>query len=133
MEFEESIYNLIPKEQHVPIKDKRYKSQFPGKLQPTASTFGLGTTSKPQCANLSGKYNLEGGSHSHIANGATMGAPKGAAMPKTDGFRKKGTGNPVLVPKMNGKSNKLISAVKFIFRLAKPFGLVINLKTSRII
>jgi len=28
-----------------------------------------------------------------------MGAPKGAAMPKTDGFRKKGTGNPVLVPK----------------------------------
>jgi len=101
MEFEESIYNLIPKEQHVPIKDKRYKSQFPGKLQPTASTFGLGTTSKPQCANLSGKYNLEGGSHSHIANGATMGAPKGAAMPKTDGFRKKGTGNPVLVPKMN--------------------------------
>merc|ERR1711998_479367 len=28
-----------------------------------------------------------------------MGVPKGAAMPKTDGFRKKGTGNPVLVAK----------------------------------
>jgi len=28
-----------------------------------------------------------------------MGAPIGAAMPKTDGFRKKGTGNPVLVAK----------------------------------
>lgn len=28
-----------------------------------------------------------------------MGNPKGVAMPKTDGFRKKGTGNPVLVPK----------------------------------
>ena len=103
MEFEESIYNLIPKEQHMTEKNKRYRSQYPGALQPTASTFGLGTTSKPVQSNLSGKYNLEGGSHSHKANGATMGAPKGAAMPKTDGFRKKGTGNPVLVNKMNGK------------------------------
>jgi len=48
---------------------------------------------------LSGKYNLEGGSHSHKANGATMGAPKGTGMPCTSGFRKKGTGNPVLVAK----------------------------------
>lgn len=30
-----------------------------------------------------------------------MGAPKGAAMPQTTGFRKKGTGNPVLVPKQH--------------------------------
>jgi len=28
-----------------------------------------------------------------------MGAVKGVNMPKTDGFRKKGTGNPVLVAK----------------------------------
>jgi len=28
-----------------------------------------------------------------------MGAVKGVNMPKTDGFRKKGTGNPVLVTK----------------------------------
>ncbi len=29
MEFDESIYNLIPKEQYVPEKPKRYKSQYP--------------------------------------------------------------------------------------------------------
>jgi len=32
MEFEESVYNLIPKEQYVPEKPKRYKSQFPSDL-----------------------------------------------------------------------------------------------------
>lgn len=99
MEFEESIYNLIPKEQHVPEKQKRYKSQYPAGLHPTASTFGLGTTSKPQCSNLAGKYNLEGGSHSHKAGGATMGSQPGALKPDTTSFRKKATGNPVLVPK----------------------------------
>lgn len=104
MQFDESIYNLIPKEQFVPEKGKRYKSQYPPNLAPTASTFGLGTTSKPGCANLSGKFNLEGGKHSHLAAGATMGAPKGALKPDTTGFRKKGTGQPVLPPKDQGKS-----------------------------
>ena len=103
MEFEESIYNLIPKEQHVAQKAKRHRSQFPGKLQPTASTFGLSTTSKPVCANLAGKYNLEGGAHSHAANGATMGLAKGSLKPDTTAFRMKGTGNPVLVDKAEGK------------------------------
>ena len=103
MEFEESIYNLIPKEQYKAEKPKRYKSQYPPNLAPTASTFGLATTSKPVCANLSGKFNLEGGSHSHLAGGATMGAPKGALKPDTTGFRKKATGNPVLIPKSEGK------------------------------
>ena len=103
MEFEESIYNLIPKEQYKAEKPKRYKSQYPANLAPTASTFGLSTTSKPVCANLSGKFNLEGGSHSHLAGGATMGAPKGALKPDTTGFRKKGTGNPVLIAKAEGK------------------------------
>jgi len=32
MEFEESVYNLIPKEQYVPEKPKRYKSQYPADL-----------------------------------------------------------------------------------------------------
>lgn len=104
MEFEESIYNLIPKEQYVAEKQKRYKSQYPPNLAPTASTFGLKTTSKPVCANLAGKYNLEGGHHSHLAGGATMGAPKGALKPDTTSFRKKGTGQPVLVDKKEGKS-----------------------------
>ena len=104
MEFgQESIYNLIPKEQYVAGKGKRYKSQYPANLAPTASTFGLGTTSKPQCSNLSGKFNLEGGHHAHLAGGATMGAAKGAAKPDTTGFKKKGTGQPVLVSKHDSK------------------------------
>lgn len=103
MEFEESVYNLIPKEQYVPEKPKRYRSQYPPRMAPTASTFGLKTTSKPVCNNLSGKYNLEGGAHSHAACGATMGAPKGALKPDATTFRVKGTGNPVLIPKKEGK------------------------------
>lgn len=103
MEFEESIYNLIPKEQYVPEKQKRYKSQYPADLQPTSSTFGLGTTSKPVCSNLSGKFNLEGGSHYHKGPSATFGQAKGALQPKTDTFKKKGTGNPVLIQKQEGK------------------------------
>ena len=104
MQFDESIYNLIPKEQFVPEKGRRYKRQYPSKLAPTASTFGLGTTSKTGASNLSGKFNLEGGKHSHLAGGATMGAPKGALKPETTGFRKKGTGQPTLIPKSEGKS-----------------------------
>jgi len=99
MEFDESIYNLIPKEQYVPEKPKRYRSQYPATLAPTSSTFGLGTTSKPVCSNLSGKFNLEGGQHYHKAPGATFGAPVGTLKPTTDSFKKKGTGNPVLIDK----------------------------------
>jgi hypothetical protein len=99
MEFDESIYNLIPKEQYVAPKPQRHRSQYPADLAPTASTFGLGTTSKPKCSNLSGKFNLEGGSHSHQAGGATMGQAKGALKPDTQTFRKKTTGNPILIDK----------------------------------
>jgi len=103
MEFEESIYNLIPKEQYVAPKPKRHRSQYPADLEPTASTFGLKTTSKPVCSNLSGKFNLEGGSHSRQANGATFGQTKGAAKPDTNNFTKKMTGNPILVNKEESK------------------------------
>jgi len=106
MQFDESIYNLIPKEQYVPEKGKRYKSQFPPNLAPTGSTFGLKTTSKPVCANLAGKYNLEGGSHSHMAASALFGAPKGALKPDATKFTKKQTGNPILVEKDQGKSKQ---------------------------
>jgi len=104
MEFEESIYNLIPKEQYVAEKPKRYKSQYPSNLAPTASTFGLATTSKPVCSNLAGKFNLEGGSHSHAAEAATFGQPKGAVKPDTTSFRKKNTGNPILISLEEGRS-----------------------------
>jgi len=47
MEFEESIFNLIPKEQYVPPKADRHKSKHDPKAAPTASTFGLRTTTQP--------------------------------------------------------------------------------------
>ena len=111
MIYEESIYNLIPKEQFTAPKQKRYRSQYPPNMAPTASTFGLKTTSKPQCSNLSGKFNLEGGAHSHQAAGGTMGAPKGTLKKDTMNFTKKGTGNPVLVAKKEGKSHSLLQTL----------------------
>ena len=96
MEYEESIYNLIPKERYEPPKPKRYKSSHPHNLPPTCSTFGLGTTSKPNIGNVNGDFNPEGGSHAPKANGLTFGKPKGAAKPEVTGFRKKGTGTMVL-------------------------------------
>lgn len=56
MEYEESIYNLIPKERYVPPKEPRYKSKYPHDLPPSCSTFGLNTTSKPGASNVSGEY-----------------------------------------------------------------------------
>ena len=96
MEFEESIFNLIPKERYEPPKPKRYKSQHPHDLPPTASTFALKTTSKPGVANVAGDPRPMGGSHSQRGASLTFGRPKGAAVPQTTEFRKKGTGNPVL-------------------------------------
>ena len=103
MDFEESIYNLIPKEQYVAPKQPRHKSMYPADLAPTASTFGLKTTSKPVCSNLGGKFNLEGGSHSAQAASAIFGLPKGAVKPDTSSFTKKATGNPILIDKKEGK------------------------------
>ena len=56
MEFDESIYNLIPKEKYEPPKGKRHKSQHPFNVPPSYSTMGLVTTSKPGVANVSGEY-----------------------------------------------------------------------------
>ena len=39
-----------------------------------------------------------------------MGAPKGAAKPDVTGFRKKGTGNPILIAKSEGKNYELYIA-----------------------
>jgi hypothetical protein len=54
MEFEESIYNLIPKETYVPPKQPRHKSVHNPLVNPTASTFCLRTTSKAKVSNLIG-------------------------------------------------------------------------------
>ena len=117
MEFEESIYNLIPKEQYVPARQKRYKSQYPPNMAPTASTFGLGTTSKKYSSNLNGDFELSGGKHQHKATGATMGTVKGALKPDATQFKKKMTGQPILCDKKEGKiqtkymSNEWVSAL----------------------
>lgn len=103
MQFEESIYSLIPPEVYVPAKPKRHRSLYPPTIHPTASTFGLHTTSKPVCANLAGKYNLEGSQHFHTAMTATMGLARGRAHPDSNNFTKKYTGNPILIPKEQGK------------------------------
>ena len=95
MEFEESIFNLIPKEQYVAPKPKKYKSSHNPKAAPTGSSFGLITTSK-QVANLSGDVVAPSGAHNFKGNSALFGLPKGAAKPATSTFRLKGTGNMVL-------------------------------------
>lgn len=92
MEFEESVYNLIPKEQYVPPKAQKHKSRHDPKCAPTGSSFGLKNTSKPGVSNLSGDKEAPGGSHSHKAASAMFGLPKGAAKPDTSTFRLKGTG-----------------------------------------
>ena len=96
MEFEESIYNLIPKERYEPPKADRYRSRHIHTVAPTASTFCLKTTSKPGIANLNGEVIPEGGSHNHKGDGLTFGKPKGTLKPETTNFRKKGTGNMTL-------------------------------------
>ena len=92
MEFEETIYNLIPKETFVPPKPKRHLSKHDPKTAPSCSTFGLITTSKPNVSNIIGTVEAPSGSHQRKANGATFGVPKGAAKPCPNQFRLKGTG-----------------------------------------
>ena len=69
MEFEESIFNLIPKEAYVPPKPKQHKSKHDPLLEPTMTTF------KGKKAAMS-----------------TFGLAKGSAKPDVNQFRLKGTG-----------------------------------------
>ena len=96
VEYDESIYNLVPKERYEPPKQKKHKSVHPPDMPPSYSTFGLGTTSRPVYANVSGEYQPAGSTHLPKAAGGTFGKPKGALKPDTTGFRKKGTGTIVL-------------------------------------
>lgn len=84
MEFEESIFNLIPKEAYVPPKNARHVSKHDPKCAPTSSTFGLHTTTKPGLANVTGNTRVQGGSHEATAPSATFGLPKGAAKPNAN-------------------------------------------------
>lgn len=49
--YEESIYNLIPKEYVPPPKSKKYRSRHDPKKPPTGSTFINYTTSRPKVTN----------------------------------------------------------------------------------
>jgi len=73
MEFEESIFNLIPKEAYVPPKQARHKSKHDSCTVPTSSTFGLKTTSKPGLANISGARRDEIQGHTSKSVSATFG------------------------------------------------------------
>ena len=92
MEFEESIYNLIPKEAYVPPKEKRHQSKHDPLAQPSSSTFCLNTTSKPKVSNVSGVPEPTGSNHVNRGTGNTFGLPKGQAKPNAGTFRLKGTG-----------------------------------------
>jgi hypothetical protein len=92
MEFEESIFNLIPKEAYVPPKQPRHKSKHDANTIPTASTFGLKTTSKPGLSNLNGSNREEVCPHPSKSVAATFGHLKGTAKPNPNQFRLKGTG-----------------------------------------
>ena len=92
MEFEESIFNLIPKEAYVPPKQPRHKSKHDPRTAPTSSTFALVNTSKPGVANVAGFKDDVPGVHSSRAGFATIGLPKGLAKPNSQQFRLKGTG-----------------------------------------
>ena len=93
MEFEESIFNLIPKEAYVPPKQPRHVSKHDPLKMPTASSFNNFTTSKPGVGNIAGHITDPSGAHTHKANGGTFGLPKGAAKPDASKFRLKNTGN----------------------------------------
>ena len=92
MEFEESIYNLIPKEAYVPPKPQRHVSKHNPLAAPTASTFCLNTTSKPGLSNLTGEDKAISGHHVNLAAQGTFGGAKGSAKPDASTFRLKNTG-----------------------------------------
>jgi len=92
MEFEESIYNLIPKEAYVPPKPARHQSKHHPNSNPTASTFCLNTTSKPGISNMTGDNKAPRGHHTNQSNSASFGLGKGQVKPDPGTFRLKNTG-----------------------------------------
>jgi len=77
--MQESIYNLIPKEYVPPQKQALYKSKYAKDIHPTATTFGLHTTSSA-VANLNGHLVVDSalpGPHTGKGATSTLGKPKG--------------------------------------------------------
>jgi hypothetical protein len=87
---EESIYNLVEQEKIKPVKEKKYISQYPHDLHPTASTFGLKTTSYPNVCNMNGDFNLPRGAHPLKSLAGYLGKPLGSYRKDPESFTKKG-------------------------------------------
>ena len=78
MNNEESIYNLIPKELIQSPKKQSYHSIYPPTIHPTASTFGLHSSSFPDICNLKGEFSLPRGAHPLRQLFASFGKPDGS-------------------------------------------------------
>jgi hypothetical protein len=87
---QESIYNLIPKEKIEPPKTVRHRSLYPHDIAPTATTFGLLTSSFPKGANMAGDINLPRGAHPTKGLYSTFGKPNGFNKADPENFIKKG-------------------------------------------
>lgn len=87
---EESIFNLVEQEKIKPSKEKMYSSKYPHALHPTASTFGLKTTSYPNVCNMNGEFNLPRGAHRLIGDYNTFGKPIGLDKKDPNNFTRKG-------------------------------------------
>ena len=87
---EESIYNLVEQEKIKPTKEPQYISKYPSNLHPTASTFGLKTTSYPNVCNLNGDFMMPRGAHKLKALNATFGRALGTYRKDPFNYTKKG-------------------------------------------
>lgn len=87
---EESIYNLVEQEKIKPSKEPVYRSKYPHNLHPTASTFGLKTTSYPNVSNMNGDFHLPRGAHKLKSLNATFGKPDGTNRKNPEEFTRKG-------------------------------------------
>ena len=76
--IEESIYKIIPQIIIQSPKKQSYQSKFPPTIHPTASTFGLHSSSFPDICNLKGDFSLPIGSHPLTQLYASFGKPYGS-------------------------------------------------------
>jgi len=111
MEFEESIFNLIPKEAYVPPKAARHISKHDPKSAPTASTFSLRTTTQPNVQNMGGAPTHTQGGHLNTGSkaywgGQTLAGHKIEKIPAQQTYTKKDPR--LLIPKDSSKFNNII-------------------------
>lgn len=86
----ESIYNLIPPILESDVKPPLYKSKYPPHITPTASTFGINTTSFPGSRNHNGYFEDTKGAHPYKKSHGTFGKREGSYKPNPETFIKKG-------------------------------------------